>query len=113
MYQHVAQAADIQAMPLDLPGVSIQVLHNDPATGAMSVITRLGPGATIPAHSHSRADETVYVLEGDFVEDGTSHGPGTVFFGKAQTTHGPHHSTRGCSVLTHFSAELDFLLAEG
>jgi hypothetical protein len=52
------------------------------------------------------------VLEGDFVEAGMTYGPGTFFAGKAGTTHGPHHSVGGCTVLTHFSAELDFNLAD-
>jgi quercetin dioxygenase-like cupin family protein len=56
--------------PLDFPRVSLRMLHADPGTGAMSVLTRLAPGAVIPAHLHTKADETVYVLEGDFVEAG-------------------------------------------
>ena len=77
----------------------------------MTVITRMEAGATIPAHSHTKADETVYVLEGNFIENGVIHGPGTVFYGKAQTIHGPHTTTQGCFVITHFTAELDFVLA--
>ncbi len=74
----------------------------------MAALTRIDAGATIPEHWHTKADETVFVLEGDFVEAGVPHGPGTFFSGKAGTTHGPHHSVGGCTVLTHFSAELDF-----
>ena len=112
MYQRIVPTNDLPWDALDVPGVSLKVLQKSEDTGAMSVITRMEAGATIPAHSHSKADETVYVLEGDFVEDGVRYGPGTVFFGKAQTVHGPHQSVSGCSVLTHFSAELDFILAE-
>ena len=108
MYQSISRAADIGETPLAVPGVSIRTLHTDPETGGIAVITTLSPGATIPRHWHSRADETVYVLSGDFIEDGTSYGPGTFFAGKAGTLHGPHSSISGCSVLTHFSAELDF-----
>jgi quercetin dioxygenase-like cupin family protein len=76
----------------------------------MSVIPRMAPGAVIPAHLHTEADETVYVLEGDFVEDGQSHGPGSFFAGKAGEPHGPHSTVGGCAVLTAFSAKLDFVL---
>lgn len=93
---------------LEMAGVSMKVLHKDEGTGAMAVLTRMDAGATIPAHFHTHADETVYVLTGDFVEDGVSHGPGSYFVGKAGVPHGPHQTVGGCAVLTHFSAELDF-----
>lgn len=94
--------------PLDFPGVSIKLLFRDAATGATAVVTRLDAGAVIPAHRHARADETVFVLAGDFVEDGEGYGPGAFFVGKAGTPHGPHTTATGCTLLTHFSAELDF-----
>lgn len=108
MYQKVIVASEVARVGLDLPGVSLQVLDTDEATGGMLVLTHLEPGAEIPAHWHSVADETVYVISGDFVEQGTAYGPGTVFVGKAGTSHGPHRSVQGCSVLTRFSAALDF-----
>jgi quercetin dioxygenase-like cupin family protein len=101
---------DVNWTPLDIPGVSMKVLFKDEASGAMTVITKMDAGAVIPAHFHTHADETVFVLDGDFVEDGESHGPGAYFVGKAGTPHGPHRTTTGCQVLTHFSAELDFQL---
>ena len=109
MYQVIAQVEDLAWNALDVAGVSMRILHQDETSGALSVVTRMEAGATIPAHLHSKADETVYVLEGDFVEDGVSYGQGAIFFGKAQTAHGPHHSVNGCAVLTHFSAALDFV----
>ncbi|MBI1190705.1 MAG: cupin domain-containing protein [Tepidisphaera sp.] len=112
MYQHHVNAEAVPAQPLELPGVSIRVLWNDPATGAMTVITQMAPGSVIPRHSHTHADETVFVLEGDFIEDGRSHGPGTYFVGKKQTPHGPHATKGGCRVLTQFSATLDFVGAD-
>jgi quercetin dioxygenase-like cupin family protein len=94
---------------LDLPGVTVKVLRHDEATGAMNVLTRIAAGACIPAHSHSRADDSVFVVEGEFVEDGETYGPGSYFFGPAGTRHGPHSSPSGCTVLTHFWAELDLV----
>ena len=66
--------------------------------------TATPPGAVIPEHWHSNADETVFVLEGEFVEGGFTYGPGTFFLGKAGLPHGPHTSRTGCTVLTHFSS---------
>ena len=113
MYHLKLHADSVAWSPLDFPGVSLRVLHTDPDTGATSVLTRMAPGAVIPAHLHTRADETVYVLEGDFVEDGQSHGPGSFFAGKAGVPHGPHSTVGGCTVLTAFSATLDFVLVGG
>jgi quercetin dioxygenase-like cupin family protein len=110
MYHRKLHADSVAWTPLDFPGVSLRVLHTEPETGATSVLTRLAPGAVIPAHLHTHADETVYVLEGDFVEDGQSHGPGSFFAGKAGVPHGPHGTVGGCVVLTTFSAALDFVL---
>jgi quercetin dioxygenase-like cupin family protein len=110
MYDIKVKQEDVGWTPLDIPGVSMKVLFKDQATGAMTVITRMEAGSVIPAHFHSKADETVFVLEGIFIEDGESYGPGSYFVGKAETPHGPHRTTTGCSVLTHFSAELDFQL---
>jgi quercetin dioxygenase-like cupin family protein len=108
MYEVKINQSEVGWTPLDMPGVSMKVLHKDEATGAMAVLTRMNAGAMIPAHFHTKADETVYVLTGDFVEDGVSHGPGSYFVGKAGVPHGPHQTADGCTVLTHFSAEFDF-----
>jgi quercetin dioxygenase-like cupin family protein len=108
MYQTKVRESELPWGDLEMLGVTMKVLHKDEATGAMAVLTRMEPGASIPAHWHTRADETVYVLDGDFVEDGESYGPGSYFQGKAGTAHGPHSTVEGCTVLTHFSANLDF-----
>lgn len=86
----------------------MRLIYQDAGTGSMSVMTKIEPGATIPAHRHSKADETVFVLSGDFIEAGTVYSSGTFFFGKAGAPHGPHKSPGGCVVITTFSAPLDF-----
>jgi quercetin dioxygenase-like cupin family protein len=111
MYDRKLDSTLLPWSPLDFAGVSMRVLHTDEPTGAMTVMTKMEPGARIPAHSHSLANETVYVIEGDFVEDGFSHGPGSFFSGSAGTVHGPHATAHGCVLLTTFSAKLDFVLA--
>ncbi len=110
MYQHIVLTDSLPWSSLDFPGVSMRVVHQDARTGGMTVMTRLEPGASIPAHLHTHADETVYVLSGDFVEAGTSYGTGSYFVASAGTQHGPHESRTGCVVLTTFSAALDFRL---
>jgi len=109
MYQNIVDSSAVAEQPLELEGVSIRLLHQA-ENGAIAVVTQMRAGATIPAHWHSKADETVYVLSGDFIEDGVAYGPGHYFIGAARTVHGPHSSKSGCTLLTHFSAELDFNL---
>ena len=112
MYQVAIKSELVPSTSLDVPGVSIRVLNRDATTGGMTVLTRIEAGAKIPEHWHTKADETVFVIDGDFVEAGVSHGPGAFFAGKAGTTHGARPQRRGLPVLTHFSAELDFQLVE-
>lgn len=88
----------------------MRVLKEDARTGGMTVLTRMEPGAAIPAHLHTHAHETVFVVSGDFVEDGKAYGPGSFFAGEAGTPHGPHRTLSGCVVLTTFSAAFDFQL---
>jgi quercetin dioxygenase-like cupin family protein len=113
MYERIIDTGHLDWSPLDFEGISIRILHRVESTGALTVMTRMAPGSVIPAHSHGVADETVYVLEGDFIEDGVSYGAGTFFVGPAGIPHGPHRTSGGCVLLTTFSAELDFRLVEG
>jgi quercetin dioxygenase-like cupin family protein len=107
---HIKRAADQgDWTALSFAGVTLRVLDGDPTTGEATVLTRLAPGATIPKHRHTHADEAVFVVEGDFVEDRISYGPGAYFAGRAGTDHGPHTSKTGCTLLTRFSAALDFI----
>jgi quercetin dioxygenase-like cupin family protein len=108
VYQITVRESELPWADPGMPGVSMKVLHKDEAIGAMAVLTRNEAGASIPAHWHSKADETVFVLDGDFVVGGVNYGPGSYFVRKARTTHGPHSTVRGCTVPTRFSAELDF-----
>jgi quercetin dioxygenase-like cupin family protein len=66
MYHLKLDATSIAWSPLEFAGVSLRVLYTESDTGAMTVLTRMAPGAVIPAHLHTKADETVYVLEGGF-----------------------------------------------
>jgi len=110
MYDAKIDTATLAWSPLDFPGVSMKVLRQDETTGGMTVMTRMTAGSSIPAHRHTRADETVFVIEGDFIEDGVRYGPGSFFAGRAGTPHGPHGSAGGCVLLTTFSAGLDFVV---
>jgi anti-sigma factor ChrR (cupin superfamily) len=112
MYQKAIKQDEVDAVALDIPGMKIQTLHADQISRATTVLTHIAAGASIPQHWHTFADETVFVLSGDFIEHGRSYGPGAFFVGTAGTSHGPHDSISGCTVLTTFSAPLDFQMGK-
>ena len=108
----VKQRADLlDWIPLNFQGVAMKLLARNEQSGATTVLTRMEAGRNIPAHSHTTADETVFVLEGEFIEDGESYGPGSFFAGRAGTVHGPHTTSSGCVLLTTFSSAVDFVMA--
>lgn len=112
MYQFSSGCKTCSWQPLGIDGVEFKVIFDDPVSGKRTVLTKLLPGAVIPRHFHSHADETVFVIEGDFVEEGIVYGAGAYFVGKANTTHGPHKSVNGCTVLTHWNGgAVDFVEA--
>jgi quercetin dioxygenase-like cupin family protein len=106
MFETTIISTEMGSFPFGFTGVTARLLHRG-GRGGTVVLIRLAPGTVIPEHWHSDADETVYVLDGDFVEGGLIYGPGTFFFGKAGRPHGPHTSSSGATALTHFSATVD------
>jgi quercetin dioxygenase-like cupin family protein len=110
MYNLKLHADSVEWSPLGFDGASLRVLHTNPDTGAKSLLIHMAPGAVIPAHLHTKADEALYVLEGDFVEAGVTSGPGTFYAARAGVSHGPHTTVGGCTVLLALSAELDVVL---
>ncbi len=97
-------ADSIEATPFQIPGATgefrIQILNEDQARGVVTTIVHLPPGAVIPAHKHQAGAEMHFVLEGDLVDAGQSHGPGAFLTHAAGQVHGPHESKDGARVLT-------------
>ncbi len=103
--------SDTSAIPWTTPnagGISMKILHQDESTGGMTAMTRMAAGSSIPAHMHPKSDQTVFVLEGDLVDDGVTYGPGAFFVAKAGTPHGPNTTTGGCVLLTWYSGPPEF-----
>ena len=73
----------------------------------------------IPAHLHKGMAEALYVVEGDFTNEGKQYQAGTSLHFKAGKAHGPHTTKNGCRLLVLWtersskeSADLsDFTLA--
>ncbi|MBH2043475.1 MAG: cupin domain-containing protein [Comamonadaceae bacterium] len=112
MYEQIINFDEINCESSEIPGITFKVLSGVPEKGPSVAIYYFAPRATIPAHFHSVANETAYVLDGDFVENGKAFGPGTVLFGPAGAVHGPHYSEKGCTILFALSRELDFNVSD-
>jgi quercetin dioxygenase-like cupin family protein len=111
MFTKTLNVAAVDKVDIGFPGVTMQMMTGDAQGNGLYVMTTLMPGAVIPAHAHSTADEFVFVVLGDFIEAGVTHPAGTAFYAVAGTGHGPHTTKNGCIVLSHYSAPLDFIPA--
>jgi anti-sigma factor ChrR (cupin superfamily) len=101
------EASKIEAIPAPFPNtkgtVTLKILNGDQSLGPAVVLLRMEPGSEIARHLHERTTETSYVLDGDFINEGTSYPVGTEYNVKPMTAHGPHTTKNGCSVLVTFS----------
>src|ERR1700675_3286901 len=50
------------------PGNKMKVIYHDPATDMLTILSKLEPGAGIPAHVHEDLEQT-FVLEGSLRDD--------------------------------------------
>lgn len=111
----VSLATDVNALdviPFPIPGatpggVKATLVNVDGSKGLVTTIIHIAPGATIPAHYHNDGAEAHFVIEGDFINAGVTHGPGGFVTHPAGVVHGPHSSKNGCKILTLQTAYVD------
>ncbi len=108
----VVQTGEVEPVPFPIPGstpggVKATLVNVDGASGLVTTIIHIAPGARIPAHYHNDGAEAHYVLEGDFINAGVSHAPGAFITHPVGVVHGPHESKGGCKVLTLQTAYVD------
>ncbi len=108
MYQMKIDTSALAWSPTSWPGVWMKPLRQVEFSGGGTGMIRMAAGSSIPAHSHTHAEQTMFVVEGDLIEDGVSYGPGSFFVAQAGSPHGPHHSSGGCVLLTTYSGPHDF-----
>lgn len=106
-FNQTLEASKLQALPAPFPNtkgtVMIKILNNDQSLGPALVLLRMEPGSEIARHLQEQTTETLYVLDGDFINEGTSYPVGTELNVKPMIAHGPHTTKTGCSVLAMFS----------
>ena len=69
-------------------GVALRVLRRDEATGDATVLIRIRPGRTYPAHRHNGVEE-VFVLQGGYRDARGEHRAGDYVVNEAGSAHAP------------------------
>lgn len=108
----IQNSLSTEPVPFPIPGatpggITAKLLNVDASKGLVTTVIIIAPGAEIPAHYHENGSEAHFVLEGDFVENGVTYGPGTFLTHPAKAIHGPHSSVNGCQVLTLQASYVD------
>ena len=101
---------DWQAGPYE--GVKLKILNKNEATGGVTVLRKFEKGVVVPAHIHPDANETAYILEGQWDESGITYTAGTLFYASQGKAHGPHVARTEVISLTIFDGPLTVVPAE-
>ena len=79
--------------------ITLAVRNANYALGPVMLHIAMKPGAIIPAHLHKGMTEALYVVEGDFTNEGKQYQAGTSLHFMAGKEHGPHTTKNGCKLL--------------
>ena len=79
--------------------ITLKVRNANYTLGPVMLHIGMKPGAVIPAHLHKGMAEALYVVEGDFTNEGKQYQAGTSLHFKAGKAHGPHSTKNGCKLL--------------
>ena len=82
------------------PGNKMKVIYHDPASGMLTILSKLAPGSGIPAHMHEDLEQT-YVLEGSLVDDEGECNAGNFVIRAKGSRHAPP-APNGCTKLVCF-----------
>jgi anti-sigma factor ChrR (cupin superfamily) len=87
----VVHVNDMPWEPIKFPGVYVKTLLLDKATGLLTVLLKMDPGAELPDHEHVLLEQT-YMIEGRLVDKegpdvGVEAGPGEFIWRPAGSRH--------------------------
>jgi anti-sigma factor ChrR (cupin superfamily) len=105
----ICRSEDLEWQDLPFPGISAKHLYMDPASGSVTTLVRMSPGATYPAHHHA-GREHIFVLEGDLAFRDHTLYAGDYEVSVPTTDHSLVTSKTGCLVLLLHNQQ-DHLLA--
>ena len=106
VFPYTTLAKDKKWQPGPYAGVELLVLHKNETTGGVTVLRKFSAGTKVPDHIHPLANESVYVLEGEWEESGVVYTAGAFFFAPKGTRHGPHIARTEVISLTIFDGPL-------
>ena len=108
MFNKEIVASEVKADSFPFPsegGITLAVRNSNYALGPVMLHLNMRPGSAIPAHLHQGVAEVLYVIEGDFINEGKTHLPGTSLHVKAGQSHGPHTTEKGCTLLLFWTGK--------
>jgi len=79
--------------------ITLAVRNANYTLGPVMLHITMKPGAVIAAHLHKSVAEALYVVEGDFTNEGKQYQTGTSLHFKAGKEHSPHTTKNGCKLL--------------
>ena len=79
--------------------ITLAVRNANYTLGPVMLHLVMKPGAVVPKHLHKGMAEALYVVEGDFTNEGKQYQAGTSLHFKAGNLHGPHATQNGCKLL--------------
>jgi len=111
MWNQIKLASDIKSQPAPFPDTAgkptVQVLNGDAELGPGLLRIVMEPGDVIARHYHAGQAETLYILEGAFIDEGKVYPAGTELNVKPNTHHGPHTTETGVTFLAMFTGKVD------
>jgi len=111
MFPYIAQLESRSWQPGPYAGVELLPLHKNESTGGVTVLRKFHARVTVPAHIHPSANESVYILSGEWEESGKIYTAGTFFYAPKGQAHGPHLARTEVISLTIFDGPLTVVSA--
>jgi quercetin dioxygenase-like cupin family protein len=106
MFPYVSLSKDQNWKPGPYPGVEIAILRKDEKTNGVTILRKFAAGIVVPAHIHPLANESAYILSGEWEESGVLYTTGTLFYAPKGEKHGPHIAKTEVISLTVFDGPL-------
>lgn len=105
---------DVQGLPWEptrFPGIETKTLFIDKATGSVTALIKMAPGARLPDHEHPLSEQS-FVIEGVLADDDGTCTAGNFVWRPAGSRH-QAWSPEGCVVLGIFQVPNKFFEAGG
>jgi len=80
--------SQIDWRPTRRPGIFVNILRRDEQTGDATVLIRMQPGCSYPAHRHVGPEE-VFIFQGGYRDDKGIRREGEYFINDASSAHTP------------------------